>query len=133
MIDSWFSIPQENEKPAFRALLGNFEELHKECAYIDEALWEFQWELCRDNNGTIEGISFHGESEDEEASLFSILAPYVTSGSYIDCMLQSELVIWRWLFYEGKLYEQKGKVTFPEERGDPIQIEEETAGERKSG
>jgi hypothetical protein len=78
---------------------------------LEEILEEWRWEAEVDEEGNITDIQFAGEKYGDEEALFSALAPFVDSGSFIE-MVGEEGDHWRWCFTEGTLVEEIGSVVF---------------------
>lgn len=76
---------------------------------------EWQWELEFDMDGSVEDISFIGDTLGESEELFMLLAPLVRPGSFIT-MLTTGGDPWRWYFTHGECRRQQGEICFT----DPI-------------
>jgi len=63
--------------------------------------------------GDITDIWFMGEKIRDDSYFFSLLAPYVESGSYL-VMIGEDHEIWRWYFSGGECLEQEGEIYFNE-------------------
>lgn len=79
---------------------------------LSEALQLFQWKTYTDENGALNGILFVGQVYRDDDHLFSVLAPYAYSGSYV-IMRGEDGALWRWFIdAAGECREQKGSITF---------------------
>jgi hypothetical protein len=83
---------------------------------LPDALLEWRWAASYDPNGNIATIDFMGASSGHEDYLFNAIAPFVAHGSHID-MVGEDSRAWRWVFNNGLLYKQLGKVYFMGRRG----------------
>lgn len=125
-IDQHFEIVAANKQAAFQALkdweksevttcpsyaqLGVFPLGDAET--LEEALYELDWLVENDPNGSITEMNFQGEKEHEEDAWLKELAPYVTGGSYLT-MQDGGGSVWRW-YFDGKTCEQyAGELIFP--------------------
>jgi len=73
------------------------------------AIWRWQADLSED--ASIVGLDFIGENLGDEDVLFTELAPFVESGSYLT-VVGEDGVIWRWLFEGGSARRQLGTISF---------------------
>lgn len=106
--DSEFSIRPENVAPAFEALMEHIAEELKDATDLRQALLSFNWETDK----TYTWLWFTGDRYSEYYPLiFSLLAPFVTSGSWVE-MQGQEGEIWRWEFTDGEVYEQEGIIAW---------------------
>jgi hypothetical protein len=123
-IDSSFVIPEDLVAEALLSLkeeMKNRFDFWKEIVdcdavirapSLDEALQLFQWKTYTDGNGTLNGILFVGKVYRDDDQLFSIIAPYAYSGSYV-IMRGEDGAIWRWLIdANGRCKEQEGSIHF---------------------
>lgn len=81
---------------------------------LQEAMEAWGWGLQEERGGDVIGINFNGEKLLDDAILFAAIAPFVQDGSYIH-MEGEDGFIWRWLFKDGQMEEQSGRVVFDEE------------------
>lgn len=107
LTDSKFFIADEDKRAAFKALKERF--TFKEARCLEEALEAFSYTPEVDEEDNIVGIDRWceklGYDEDE---MFSIIAPFVKSGSYIE-MLGEDGERWRWIFNDGTVEEKQAK------------------------
>ena len=82
-----------------------------EARHIEDALKAWRWNGDFDQDGNLLLVYFLGEKLGDETHLFSAIAPFVEDGGYIE-MQGEDGCLWRWLFKDGKLTEQTGRVTF---------------------
>ncbi|MEQ9617053.1 MAG: hypothetical protein RLN60_03365 [Phycisphaerales bacterium] len=102
--DSEFSIRRGHVTEAFERLLAHFPKELEWATDLSDALMAFGW----DTDDTYTWLWFIGEKHsDDHAQVFSLIAPFVESGSWIE-MQGQEGEIWRWEFTDGELYEQEG-------------------------
>lgn len=80
---------------------------------LEEALRAWRWMGTSEDSGDISGIEFKGEKAGDDEILWSAIAPYVTSGSFIE-MVGEEGERWRWKFDDGECREVIAKVVWDE-------------------
>jgi hypothetical protein len=77
-----------------------------------DALAACRWPVIEDDErGNITELEFRGEKRGSEDELFAALAPFVEDGSEIR-MVGEDGTIWRWLFRDGKVCRQEGRIVF---------------------
>lgn len=106
-----FTIRSAEVPGALKALCDSFDRM-EQIATLEEALGEFDWEVCREVNGDITDILFEGYkySEEREHAL-AVIAPFVESGSYIE-MMGEDGAQWRWFFDCGQLLDQHAIISW---------------------
>lgn len=135
VINSDWLLPKENFDEAYqsmRLLIGN-ETINKNYlpnlegkphfSFVDpeefetapdliSALNAWRWKFFDFDDG-LEEPELIGEERKlgDDQLLFSVLAPYVKQGSYIDLMGE-DCKIWRWEFKDNELIRRDGKITF---------------------
>ena len=112
-VKSKFFIADEDKRPAFKAVKAVYgiESWFENCRCIEDFFDEFSYSTEIDANDNICGIHFEGEKIGNEESMFSILAPFVKSGSFIE-MCGENGDQWRWEFNNGKCSEKKAKISW---------------------
>ena len=82
------------------------------CLTLEEILAKWRWQVEELNEaGDIISISFIGENYGDEDLLFSTLAPFVESNSFVS-MVGEDGVVWRWFFNQHKFVKQYGRILF---------------------
>lgn len=121
-VSSNFTIKAGNRTKAWNAV-NILAYLPKHIAWVNKwslrnagilprATAEFGWHCQEDmESGDIVGIQFTSEKAGDEDLLFSVLAPYVESGSYIE-MLGEDGEMWKWVFTGGTVKRQTAKVVW---------------------
>jgi len=114
--DSQFVIKKENKEKALKAiksLIGqetcqgdHFACVNdfKNLTTLEEVLEEWRWETIKDENDNIIDINFIGEKFGDDIVLFSKIAPFVESNSFIQ-MMGGDGTYWKWVFEDGKCQE----------------------------
>jgi hypothetical protein len=69
-----------------------------------EAMDAWRWDVAQDEHGNVISIEFNGTKLGDDLTLFKAIAPYVTSGSYIE-MHGEDGGWWRWCFDGAKCSE----------------------------
>jgi hypothetical protein len=85
-----------------------------EAETLKEAFSAWRWELEESEEGEIVNLYFNGEKLGDDLLFLEAIAPFVEEGSYIH-MEGEDGYYWRWLFKNGRVYEQSGTVVFDEE------------------
>lgn len=119
MTDCSFSIPAHNKLPALLAIKDVVSGNQKWWNYanllqaktLEEIMRLWYYAVESDPNGDIYSIDFHGDKISNETLMFEAIAPYVTSGSYIQ-MQGEDGLIWRWVFEDGDFREASAIITF---------------------
>lgn len=77
-----------------------------------EALQAWEWEPRVDKeSGAIVGLVYEGEKAGDEDRLFEALAPYVESGSYVECEYEGSVM--RYVFRRGKMKQVYAQLMWP--------------------
>jgi len=76
---------------------------------LECALRAWRWEPSYNSSLDIVKLDFVGEKLGDERVLFSKLAPFVQSGSYIE-MIGEDGARWRWVFEQGDVVEKPAKI-----------------------
>jgi len=79
--------------------------------HIEDALRAWRWDGYFDDDGNLLIVYFLGEKYGDDNILFEAIAPFVEDGGYIQ-MQGEDGCVWRWLFKDGKLEEQTGRIVF---------------------
>jgi len=74
---------------------------------------KWRWDVSFDDDGNVFGINFNGSKIGAEEALFTAIAPFVGSGSYIE-MRGGNHDMWRWTFSDGKLRTVSPNISWPE-------------------
>jgi len=83
-------------------------------ATLDEALFAWRWPVTDvDEDGNIVELEFRGEKYGDEDLLFAAIAPFVEPNSEIR-MAGEDGTLWRWLFADGKVQKEFGRLVFDE-------------------
>lgn len=131
---SEFKIKKENVKKAFNAikeLMGRVDVLGSGASYrggkeirhyafvatddvlnstdLDYSLMCWRWDSMFNEDGDLIGLDFLGEKYGDEKHLFTAIAEFVESDSYIE-MIGEDHEKWRWIFKDGKLLEKKPRI-----------------------
>jgi len=85
-------------------------------AELKDFLEEARWIPSFDPDGNITCVSFDGEKLGSEDEWLKVLAPWVESGSYIQCSGEED-AIWRWTFNGGHMVEVSGSYTWEDWEG----------------
>lgn len=112
-VKSQFFIADEDKYPAYKAIKAVFgtKSWFEDCRCLEDVLSQFGFYTEIDANDNICKIRYEGDKLGGEKTMFSLLAPYVKSGSFIDiCGEDGDQ--WRWEFNDGKFSEKKAKVSF---------------------
>lgn len=107
-----FRIRKQNIPTILEALRWHI--LHENAGSIQEAFEEMDWYVDTDRSGDIAYIAFTGEYLGHEEEMFSLIAPYVESGSFIQMRDENDEV-WRWIFHDGRVYYARAVMSFPDE------------------
>ena len=83
----------------------------KSCRNLTDAMSEWRWDIEEDDAGDVVGVAFSGEKAGDDLALFKAIAPFVTSGSYIE-MHGEDGSRWRWVFSENTCVEKTAKVSW---------------------
>jgi hypothetical protein len=76
---------------------------------LEEAMYAWRWSILEDDNGNIVDIEFCGEKSGDDKILFTAIAKYVKSGSFIE-MQGEDSYRWRWVFDGDTCKEKGGKI-----------------------
>ena len=79
---------------------------------VHEAMKAWRWFVDCDDEDNIITTEFLGEKLGDEDILFEAIAPFVRDGSTIQ-MAGEDGKIWRWIFHQGTVQQQEGRVVFP--------------------
>lgn len=125
--DTLFRIPAKH-KPAARdalvALAAHYrtasefgfpfvsEKEVMEAETFEQALFACRWDATIGYYGDVVDVVFIGEKLGAESSIWSVLAPFVDNGSYIEIVADGP-DLFRWTFVGGKLYEDEPTITWP--------------------
>lgn len=77
-----------------------------------DAMCAWRWILEDDDNGDLYAPSFTGEYLGDEDILFSAIAPFVESGSYIQVFCHDDECVWRWVFENGSVRREYAHIEF---------------------
>lgn len=64
---------------------------------LDDALGVLGWEVSRDDDDRVDGLSYEGKVSGNEGQVLSLLAPFVKKGSWI-AVTGEDGDEWRWVF-----------------------------------
>lgn len=82
-----------------------------EATTFEELLKAWRWDPEEDSAGNIIALYFDGEKLGDDEQLWSAIAPYVKSGSYIE-MNGEDGTRWRWRFEHGHSFEQSSSTAW---------------------
>jgi hypothetical protein len=83
---------------------------------LKDALQEWSWFPDLDDAGDITGLRLAGSYANNDEVLFAAIAPFVTSGSWIEMQFdEGDGGLFRYVFRDGKMREVYPTVTWPEE------------------
>lgn len=111
MTNARFFIAEDNKYHAYRAFkasplaLGIRAPIHS----LEDALDHFGYTAKNDVEDNIIGLEHTKEKLCDEEELFSVIAPYVRSGCFIE-MVGEDHSMWRWVFTDGTLEEITPKI-----------------------
>lgn len=122
--ESKFNMKKENLPAALEAL-KSLAKKNKNLSWVysgdvinsetfEEAMAEFRYEVVLDENGNVTFIDFTGEKFGSDDLMFSAIAPFVESGSYIE-MCGEDGEFWMWKFKDGKFKEVQAKRVYEDE------------------
>ena len=99
--ETQFKIPRENFKAAFDALTPLIEEglawdRKEDATDLIHRLINLRWEPKVEKSGIV-GLSFTGEKQGDEDSIFMTIAPFVEDGSFIT-VSGEDGDVWRYVF-----------------------------------
>lgn len=124
MTESKFNVKKENIGYALDAVKSLAKENNHlswvdsqtviEADTFEEAMEEFRYDVIVDENGNANYICFIGEKLGDDEDLFSVIAPFVESGSYIE-MCGEEGEFWKWRFKDGKFSTVYAEKVYPDE------------------
>ena len=116
--DSVFKIKSQNKQACLEAIkkLHGKETYESHFSWVDEDFYEaktlekafecWNWKIELDDKGEdVVGIYFEGKKLGDDELLFTTIAPFVESGSYIE-MEGEECALWCWNFSDGKMVEK---------------------------
>ena len=86
----------------------------KKTQSLDQAMYEWRYQLGYDDGGNVIGIDFCGEKLGDEALMFKAIAPFVKDGSFIE-MHGEDGAMWRWKFVNGTMKEISAKIVWDDE------------------
>lgn len=99
-------------KDRVKVLSGKYSSIFTiKAKILEDALKEYNWDVELNEDYDIIRISFSGDKLSDEVMIFAELAPFVESGSYIECR-GDDGEMWRWIFQDGKLEEKKAKIVW---------------------
>lgn len=124
-LDSDFFIPKEFHSEALfsiKKLANEFSANGKQIAFVqpakieqsellEDALSALRWIPAVNENGDIIKIEFSGEKLGDDYQIFNSIAASVQEGSFIT-FVGEDSKVWRWVFLNGRVEEQKGILTF---------------------
>jgi hypothetical protein len=85
------------------------------CISLDSAMALWGWPVDVDTaTGDIDGIRFDGEKIGQEDEMFKAIAPFVTSGSWVE-MQGEDGTLWRWSWCDGVFREQNARILWDED------------------
>ena len=96
-VGSWFSWVSTQEA--------------RESKDLTNAMKAWRWAIDFSEAGDVNSIIFCGEKYGDDNLLFDAIAPFVTSGSFIE-MQGEDGARWRWLFENNACREQDGKIVW---------------------
>ena len=113
-----FNLSGEQKHTAYQELRKNFltSNWMKDCHSLEDVLSEFGFETESDENDniiSIEDVDMDNNDNDVIESIFSVIAPFVYEGSYIE-LYDEYGGKWRWIFRDGKCIYVKATVTWEE-------------------
>jgi len=87
--------------------------------HLSNTFDELMWPIEINTNGDISDLRYEAPDKKlgDEAIWMEAIAPYVTSGSYIE-VHGEDGDMWRWYFLGGKFYEVKPTITWNVARSD---------------
>jgi len=88
---------------------------------LEAILHVWRWNVEREygGNGDVIMLNFRGEKLGSEEELFSVLAPFIEHGGYIE-MLGEDNELWRWVFWRGELRVERPRVIWDYEQLTPV-------------
>jgi len=78
---------------------------------LEDTLMALRWIPETNETDDITDLDFSGEKAGDDFELFSAIAEYVRDGSYIS-FVGEDSKVWRWLFLNGRVIEQAGRIVF---------------------
>ena len=79
---------------------------------LADAMCAWRWILEDDGYGDLCDPSFLGQYLGDEDILFSAIAPFVESGSYIQVFCHDDECIWRWVFENNGVRREYARIEF---------------------
>lgn len=106
-----FFVEEKDKYAAYRAFKKSSlaAEIQKPIYCIEDAFAYYGYTAENDNEDNIICLRHTAEKLGNEAVLFSAIAPYVKSGSFIE-MTGEDNQLWRWIFTDGTLKKIEPKV-----------------------
>ena len=99
--DSRFCILSKNVEPARQAICHVMDSYDwfdtNDIESLSDAVSQFGWGIVLDDSGNVTDIAQWIDNMNEENLLFTALAPFVVSESYIQ-MVGEDTKMWRWVF-----------------------------------
>ncbi len=77
-----------------------------------DAMVAWRWVLEEAGDGSLYNPSFTGEKLGDEEILFSAIAPFVESGSYIQVFCHDDECVWRWVFENDGVRREYARLEF---------------------
>jgi len=111
LTDSVFQMTAENARKAKKTLKEEM-PVYQHFNTFSEIMSELIWPVEMDEDENVVGIQFEGECLYEEEKIFSLLAPFVEPGSFLQ-ILGERGSMWRWVFDGETCTRQNPTITWP--------------------
>jgi hypothetical protein len=124
LIEQKFRVKKENFEPMLAAIKSQI--THSSYSWVSPSAYtnsenvllafeEWRWSPSIDNDsGDICDLYFDGHKLGDDDKFFSVIAPYVESGSYI-CMQGEDGALWKWSFHDGVVEEIEGRIVWDDD------------------